>query len=79
MSRSERDETREERIMMEIVVDAYDEYERALGWHCYLDENLVFPFDAECITERKTSPLRKGEKVKVLDMSSEDDCMNELF
>ena len=27
-----RDETREERISMEIVVDAYDEDERAMGW-----------------------------------------------
>jgi hypothetical protein len=78
MSRKE-DAIREERIMMEIVVDAYGEDERAIGWHCYLDDNLSFPFNAECITERRTSPLRKGEKVKVLDMSPEDDCMKEIF
>jgi hypothetical protein len=73
------DPIREERIIMEIVIDAYDEYERAIGWHCYLDDNLAFPFKAECIAERKTSPLQKGEKIKVLDMSPEDDCMREMF
>lgn len=79
MSRPEKDKIREERIDNEAVVDAYDEEERAIGWYCYLDGNLAFPFKAECITERKTSPLRKGEKVKVLDMSPEDDCMKEIF
>ena len=39
-----RDETREERISMEIVVDAYNEQERAMGWYCYLEEKLSFPF-----------------------------------
>lgn len=73
------DPIREERIEMEIVVDAYDEYERALGWHCYLDDVLTFPFKAECVTERKISPLCKGEKVRVLGMSPEDDCMKEMF
>jgi hypothetical protein len=31
MTRVERDEEREERITMEIIVDAYTEYEQALG------------------------------------------------
>lgn len=79
MSRSQKDEAREERIDMEIVVDAYGEEERAIGWHCYLHDTLIFPFRAECITERKTSPLLNGEKVKVLGMSPEDDCMKEIF
>jgi hypothetical protein len=30
-----RDEAREERISMEIVVDAYNEVERAMGWYYY--------------------------------------------
>jgi hypothetical protein len=29
----ETDEAREHRISMEIVVDAYDEQERAIGWY----------------------------------------------
>jgi len=79
MSRPEKDEVREERIDMEIVVDAYGEEERAIGWHCYLDDNITFPFTAECIAERKTSPLRKGEKVKALDRSPDNACMQEIF
>jgi endonuclease I len=44
MSKVERDENREERIDMEVVVDAYDEEERAMGWYYYLAENINFPF-----------------------------------
>ena len=35
-AKPEKDEVREERITMEIVVDAYDEDERAMGWYYYL-------------------------------------------
>jgi hypothetical protein len=50
------DTIREKRIDYEIVVDAYDELERALGWYYYLDEKLSYPFSAKCILERATSP-----------------------
>ena len=73
------DHDREERIINDIVVDAYDETERALGWHCYLSDNLSCPFKAECKAVRKTSPLRLGEKVTVKELASEDECMNEIF
>ena len=53
-----KDEAREERISMEIVVDAYGEAERAMGWYCYLEDKLSFPFLTRCILERATSPLR---------------------
>ncbi|MFZ5910377.1 MAG: calcium-binding protein [Chloroflexota bacterium] len=79
MSRPEKDKVREERIIMEIVVDAYGEEERVMGWYYYLDDVVTFPFDAECIVERKASPLRKGEKVKVIEQSPMDDCMKEMF
>jgi hypothetical protein len=46
MARKSKDEEREERIMMEIVVDAYDSEERAMGWWVYLDEHLHYPFTA---------------------------------
>ncbi|WP_228039113.1 calcium-binding protein [Nostoc sp. LEGE 12450] len=29
---------------MEVVVDAYDEEERAMVWYYYLAENMDFPF-----------------------------------
>ena len=37
MSSVEYDERREERIEMEIIVDAYNEEEQAMGWYYYLD------------------------------------------
>ena len=73
------DAEQEERILMEIVVDCYDETERALGWYCYLEENLNFPFLAQCIAARSISPLRKGEKVDVLTMAPEGECEKEMF
>ena len=61
-----RDEEREERISTEIVVDAYNEEERSMGWYCYLENTLSFPFLTRCINERATSPLRVGDEVEIL-------------
>jgi hypothetical protein len=75
----EKDEEREDRIAMEIVVDAYDEEERAMGWYYYLDDKLRFPFKARCIAVRRISPLKVGEEVQVLGMIPEDACLHEMF
>ena len=74
-----RDEEREQRISMEIVVDAYNEEERAMGWYCYLEEKLTFPFLTRCINERAISPLRVGDEVEVVGMAPEDECEREMF
>ena len=73
------DETREERISMEIVVDAHGEEERAMVWYCYLDDSLSFPFLSRCIRERPTSPLRVGDEVEVVGMAPGDECEREMF
>lgn len=73
------DEEREERIMMEIVVDAYGPEEQALGWYYHLESNLSFPFRAGCIAERLTSPLRIGDDVEIVGMAPEDECDHEMF
>src|SRR5574341_599328 len=73
--RPKEDKKREQRITYSIVVDAYNEVERALGWYYYLEETIAFPFAGECIKERKVSPLRKAETVEVVGMSEEDDCI----
>jgi len=70
---------REHRIEQEIVVDAYTSDERAIGWHCYLDDKLRFPFKAKCVAVRDISPLKKGEEVEVLGTAPSDDCMKEMF
>ena len=76
---TERDEAREHRITMEIIVDAYDESERAMGWYNYLEDKLSFPFLTRCIKERAISPLRVGDEVEVVGMAPEDECQRETF
>ena len=77
--RSPRKTQSEDRITMEIVVDAHDAEEQAMGWYYYLDEKLEFPFTATCIGERAISPLRKGDEVEVLEMAPGDECEQEMF
>ncbi|OQY34319.1 MAG: hypothetical protein B6243_05680 [Anaerolineaceae bacterium 4572_5.2] len=79
MARIEKDEIREERIDMEIVVDAYETKERAMGWYYYLDDTLNFPFLARCTNKRAISPLQVGDEVEVLNMAPEDECRREMF
>lgn len=79
MSSAKRSPIRERRIANEIVVDAYTESERAMGWYYYLENRLHFPFRARCISERSISPLERGEGVSVVGMAPEDECMREVF
>lgn len=79
MTERDKDEVREERIMVEIVVDCYDEDERAMGWETYLGETLQFPFQAQCIETRRVSPLEEGEKVQVTDIVPMEDPPSEIF
>lgn len=44
MTKAKRDPEREERITMEIIVDCYDESERAMGWYYYLQDKLHSTF-----------------------------------
>ena len=71
MSSMSKDNDREERIDDEIVVDAYGEEERAMGWYYYLDDKISFPFNAECFVIDNRSPLTIGEKVAVSRMTGE--------
>ena len=75
MSKLEQDDIREERIMMEAVVDAYNEEERAMGWYYYLEDRLNFPFPAKWVSRKKPD----GRKVTVIGMSPEDDCLHDMF
>lgn len=79
MATVKRDEDREERISMEIVVDAYGAEEQAMGWYYYLEDQLEFPFTAECTQKRAISPLRVGDEVDVIGMAPEDECEREMF
>src|SRR5918997_1021239 len=69
-----KDEVREERIDMEIVVDAYNADERAMGWYSHLTDTLDVPFGARCIEERSISPLAVGDEVEVIGMPAGGGC-----
>jgi len=79
MPKMKKNKAREKRIDMEIVVDAHDEDERAMGWFYYLEDKLQFPFKAQVIAKRLTSPLAKGETVQVEDLALGDECEYEMF
>lgn len=74
-----RNKDREERIEMEIIVDAYGPEEQAMGWYYYLEEKLLFPFTAICNSKRAISPLRLKDEVDVIGMAPEDECEREIF
>ncbi|MEB3308612.1 MAG: calcium-binding protein [Snowella sp.] len=73
----ETDDTRETRIDYEIVVDAYDEQERAMGWYYYLEGKLNFPFLAKWTRKLRSSVREK--QVRVVSMASEDECSHDMF
>jgi Calcium binding len=79
MAEQPEDEEREERIHMEIIVDAYGPEEQAMGWYYYLADTMQFPFSARCIAPRTTSPLEPGDKVEVVGMAPEEECEHEMF
>lgn len=79
MPPSLQDQEREERIRDKIIVDTYGAEERAMGWYYYLQDKLHFPFMAICDVQRDISPLAEGEKVRVLELASEDTCRHEIF
>ncbi|WP_204150896.1 calcium-binding protein [Leptolyngbya sp. CCY15150] len=79
MAKVERDEEREERITMEIVVDTYGPEEQAMGWYYYLQDTLQFPFTATRILQRRIVPLKEDAPVTVVGMASEGECEQEMF
>jgi hypothetical protein len=77
--RPSRDEVRERRIEQEIVVDAYDPQEQAMGWYHYLQDALGFPFAARCSGVRAISPLQAGDELEVVGMAPVKECGHEMF
>lgn len=78
-TKSRKNTDREERIAMEIIVDAYGPEEQAMGWYYYLEDKLQFPFTALCSARRAISPLQVEDEVEVIRMAPEEECENEMF
>ena len=61
-----------------MIVDAYNEEERALSWYDYLQSKADWPFRARRVAEHATCPLRVGEVVDVSRMAPEDAFMADM-
>ncbi len=70
---------REQRIIEEIIVDAYDAEEQAMGWYYYLEDKLEFPFAATCTKKRAISPLHIDDEIDVIDIAPVEECGHEMF
>ncbi len=79
MPRKPKDEEREERITMEIIVDTYNAEEQAMGWYSYLEGTMQFPFAARCVTQRSISPLKPGDEVEVVGMAPAEECHHDML
>ncbi len=79
MRRRQREEDREERIRLEIVVDSQGAEERAMSWYHYLTDILAFPFITQCSAKRAISPLQIGDEVDVIGIAPEEECQHEIF
>ena len=80
MSSVEEDKIREERIETEIIADAEDKEERAMGWYYYLDDTLNVPFKAKWKKKPRGKSATVEEKtVEVLGMASEDECERDML
>ena len=64
---------RRKRILDEILVDTNDEHEQISAWHCYLQDKIIFPFEAICEKQMIRSPLQIGEKVTVTGLAKIND------
>ena len=58
----EKDPEREDRIVMEAIVDAYGPEEQAMGWYYYLQDRIAAPFAARCVEERAVLETLTGIK-----------------
>lgn len=79
MKKPAKNQVREDRISNEAIVDANGPEEQVVGWHCYLDDRIQFPFQAKCVARRIISPLREGDFIEVHRMAPEDACSTEML
>ncbi|BAC90901.1 calcium-binding protein [Gloeobacter violaceus] len=73
------DEEREHRITMQIVVDAYGPEEQAMGWYCYLENTLQFPFSAWYVDRRPRTGGDTKREVQVIGLADSEKCEAEIY
>lgn len=71
------DPERDARIHEEYTVDAYDDSEILMGWYYSMQDIMTFPFKAK-VEFRKKGGKKVLEKVKIVELSSEDKLGNAI-
>lgn len=79
MKKVPENKAREKRIYNDVIVEAYESFDVVMCWLVYFENNLAFPFEAECVEKMKISPLHKGEKITALELLSEDENLGGDF
>jgi Calcium binding len=79
MASVELDNIREHRIKTEIIADAEDKEDRAMGWYYYLEEALNFPFNAKWTKKGRKSSTPQEKQVEVLGMAPDDECEKDMY
>ena len=59
-------ESRKDRIEDNVIVDCYDEEEVSTAWFYYLAENMIMPFNACIVGDRRIGSLEIDDIVEVL-------------
>jgi len=60
------------RIDYEIIVDCYDEIEINMGWFCFFEETLTFPFKATALL-KKLDGSPENKEVKITGLASDEE------
>lgn len=58
------DSPNEQKLIDKIIKSVVENED--ISWWEYLEENLIFPFEAEVTERGHRSPIKKGDKVKVI-------------
>lgn len=84
MSRPAYDKEREKRLDYEVFVDTYNEEEQALCWYYYLENKIIFPFQARWgneiveVTDMDEDSEEAGSDVRLNVLYREGD-MEDIF
>jgi hypothetical protein len=75
--KNDKNPSRENRIMNEIIVDCRDEAEENMSWYYYLEDNLNFPFTAEISIEKRNGS-KSAAVVVVLRLAGDETTGTDL-
>jgi Calcium binding len=71
------DQTREDRIIYEVIVDCYEEHEELMGWYYYMADNLEFPIKAT-VRLRLRGGAAEVKKVDIVEVDKKSEEENPI-